>query len=418
MLLSINASINTLGLVILMFFSQQIICGMVGKIAEGCDEYSPQGYYDQDLKRVKIDRSIYCSWTTIRAIPRYTCCTPEPPTPASSNVSEKYRFPSYYLYKPQNLTSTDEPKRQWLNWRNEQPAKDIFSQYEKIVYLIHGWSESLQTSYWLNRTLRAWIVQRQTPVVLVDWSLKNKKYFQTVANAITVGKTIGFSVLKWDILEKADIVGHSCGGQVVGEAGNYVKEHGKLLKLCVVLDPAGPGFDTGNSKMRISKDDCQLVQGIHSSSPQVPLLGVLQNKVGSFHKVGSCDFYINCGNSQGRDCKEPKPEEKVKMKRSFHLGEDYSFHTINPLQLNSREEEQRDDSLCWHHRAPLVYASQVAKNCSFTINKCHDCSSRRITDQCSYDNESIGYLPPDNENCKSSDDSSYFVKTTSKYPYC
>ena len=376
-------------------------------LTELCDVYEPNGYYDEDLGRVKLDVSIYCTALTLRAVPRYTCCTPEPPTPAiqqkESNVSTQ--FPNFFLFPPQNQSQSLKV-HSWLNWRQEEPGKSLLAKYDRVVYLIHGWNENLWTSVWLNRTIRAWVGPRKTPVIVVDWSAKNKKFSQTVANAVTVGKTAGFSMIKWNIIDKVDLVGHSAGGQVVGEVANYVKEKGLMLRHCVVLDPAGPGFDTGDDRIRISKDDCKLVQAIHSSSPHIPLLGVIRNKYGTFHKVGSCDYYINCGNDQGSDCKDPKPHEKRSRRSLTELQK--------VLQVSSRAE---DESFCSHHRAPLVYASQVSKNCSFSSYRCRDCSSLRLSDNCSYEEKVVGTLPPDNK-CNPSDDLSFYVPTLSKYPYC
>ena len=392
-------------------------------ITKLCDLYNPNGYYDEDLGHVKLDLSIYCTAMTLRAIPGYTCCTPEPPTPASemlnvsssssSPLSNSSQFPVFYFFEPQNQSQahTVYPLTQ-LNWRQEEPAKSLLSQYERVVYLIHGYSENFHTSVWLNRTIKAWVSSRQTPVVVVDWSAKNKNFFQTVANIVTVGKTIGFSIIKWNILDKSYLVGHSAGSQVVSEVGNYIKEQGLLLKHCVVLDPAGPGFDTGDEKMRISKDDCEVVEAIHSSSPQVPILGpVVLNKYGTFHKVGDCDYYINCGNTQGNDCEDPKPYEK----RSKRLTKDQSISQII-ISPESREDED-DQHFCSHHRAPLVFASQVTKNCTFQSQICQDCSSMRFTNSCRFEKEIVGTIPPDTQ-CKPSDNLSFYVAVLSKYPYC
>lgn len=366
---------------------------IINTLRETCDAYDENGYYDDDLGHVKIDTNVYCSVTTLRVFAGHTCCTPEPPTPASKNVSIDESFPNFFFYPPSNQSSSS--TRKLLNWRQEEPAKQMLSSYEKIVYLIHGWNENIRTSVWLNRTIKAWTKSRRMPVIVVDWSSKNKKFSQTAANTVTVGRTVGFSLFKWNILNVSEIVGHSAGAQVVGEVGNYVKSRNGQVKRCVVLDPAGPGFDTGPANIRISRDDCQVVEAIHSSSPLVPLLGPLVGQYGTMHKVGSCDYYLNCGNRQSSDCEDPK----------------------KTTTLAKSKNNRQITSFCSHHLAPLIYAEQVSRNCSFQSFNCPDCSGLRVTHTCTYYHEARGLIPPDS-NCTSEDNLSFFVKTAVKYPYC
>ena len=214
---------------------------------------------------------------------------------------------------------------------------------------------------------------------------------------------VGFSILKWGLVNRVTVVGNSCGAQVVGEAGQYVKDHNGLIADCIGLDPAGPGFDGGSERIRLTPDDCRLVQVVHSSAEQSPTaIGMFDRKFGTFYKSGQCDFWINCGRDQGANCTDPK----------FHtaLGRD------GAVGLNTSEND-----FCAHHRAALVFVAQVNQTCNLKGERCLDCHEirDRPPDQC-VSSRAWGErrMPPDSR-CQVYEDIDYNVKTTTgDYPYC
>ena len=112
------------------------------------------------------------------------------------------------------------------------------------------------------------------------------------------------------IADKSLVVGHSLGGQIVGEAGKYVNQNGNGSKIeeCHGLDPAGPWFDPLHGRkldMELDKGDCKVVQVVHTSAsydPKVSTESSLLLKLGTGFKSGHCDFWVNCGHDQGDLC--------------------------------------------------------------------------------------------------------------------
>lgn len=151
--------------------------------------------------------------------------------------------------------------------------------------------------------------------VITSNSLIDNKadYYQAAANLRTIAKMIGHMILTWKIWKRTTLVGFSLGGQMVGEAGKYVRQHGQLIDHCIGLDPAGPGFDDTPPDYRLSKDDCRLVQTLTSSAALVEshFMNVGLTMGGMKVKSGHCDFWINCGHIQ-RGC-----IVRIRSRRSF-----------------------------------------------------------------------------------------------------
>jgi len=353
--------------------------------------YNIFGYTDPDLGHVSLEPIKYCDVRTFRFIHGYTCCSPAPPTD---------HFPLFRLFKPEDMEQHgDSFEGVILNWRNKTEQNKLNP--GPVVYLIHGWSEKFNTSVWLKPAMYSWTKTRNRQVIVVDWTMDegNKYYFQTAANVRTVGKAIGFSLINWNLLERSTIVGHSAGGQVVGEAGRFVKEKGFLIQECVGLDPAGPCFDGGSPDIRLSKNDCRSVIVAHSSAESTPSsMGVFDRKFGTFYKSGTCDYWVNCGKTQGKECKDGK-----------------LYHVIGP-DGSAYKDTSEDNSWCAHHMAALMYVLQVNKTCSFKSEVCTDCHQMRgDTCESSIQWGSNVYVP--DSTC--SEESDFNVITpTNVFPYC
>lgn len=75
----------------------------------------------------------------------------------------------------------------------------MLSKEKKIVYLAHGFMETIGSSKWVNKT-RDGYLRRGASVVVVDWGHLNQiQYFQAISNLRTVGRVIGYSILQWGV---------------------------------------------------------------------------------------------------------------------------------------------------------------------------------------------------------------------------
>lgn len=348
--------------------------------------------YSQQLGNISLEPDVYCDSKTMRGVPRLTCCSPEKPTSD---------FPRLYLYPVNSSAIKSKPSR--LDWTRKSDGQKL-SKSNEIVILVPGWTEKPieKGSLWIYPVLEAWTQVRKRPVIVVDFDKQGTyQYFQNAADARTIGQAIGYALINWNITDRAILVGFSLGGQIIGEAGKYTTNHSKPIKECVGLDPAGPGFDGGSDRIRLTPEDCQLVQVIHSSAEPAPTsMGIFSAQFGTFSHSGSCDFWINCGRTQGMDCKNPT------------LGA--MMNDVPSNQVNDSNE-----SSCQHYRATLVYAASVAKKCNFLGYPCTDCDDSRLTNGCHVNfNGSSMALPPFNS-CKKSDRKDFYVRAPSNnYPYC
>jgi len=68
--------------------------------------------------------------------------------------------------------------------------------------------------------------------------------------------------------------------------------HDQKIQRVTALDPAGPEFYTGILARKITKDDAQYVDAIHTNAGQ---LGIWQN-------VAQADFYVNGGSGPQPGC--------------------------------------------------------------------------------------------------------------------
>ncbi|KAJ7427138.1 Endothelial lipase [Willisornis vidua] len=160
-----------------------------------------------------------------------------------------------------------------------------FNVTAKTFFIIHGWTMSGMFETWLGDLVSA-LQEREKDanVVVVDWlSLAHQLYTDAVNNTQIVGKTIA-RLLDWlqenplFQLENVHLIGYSLGAHVAGFAG---------------LDPAGPMFEGVDPSRRLSPDDANFVDVLHTYTRET--LGV---SIGIQMPVGHIDIYPNGGDFQ------------------------------------------------------------------------------------------------------------------------
>lgn len=102
-----------------------------------------------------------------------------------------------------------------------------------------------------------------------------------------MAELISFLVNIYDLrLSDLIMIGHSLGAHVVGVAGNKLKP--MRLPIIIGLDPASPMFSTIHIDLRLSSDDAEYVQVIHTN----------RARYGLSFPMGDADFYPNWGQEQ------------------------------------------------------------------------------------------------------------------------
>ncbi|XP_020777561.1 endothelial lipase [Boleophthalmus pectinirostris] len=172
-----------------------------------------------------------------------------------------------------------------------------FNATAKSIFIIHGWTMSGMFENWMHKLVSA-VMQRETEanVVVVDWiSMAQQLYPDAVNHTRNVGQSIA-DMLDWLKdetqlpLENVHLIGYSLGAHVAGYAGTFVQ--GTIGRI-TGLDPAGPMFEGVDEQKRLSSDDADFVDVLHTYTREA--LGV---SIGIQQPIGDIDIYPNGGDVQ------------------------------------------------------------------------------------------------------------------------
>lgn len=123
-------------------------------------------------------------------------------------------------------------------------------------------------------------------------------YINAVQNGPRIGRYIArflrFLVKAGLPIKNIHLVGFSLGAEVAGLAGKTMREWGMFLPRVTGLDPAFPLYLLGDPSNRLSSNDAQFVDVIHTDG------GVLGNP----YPLGDADFYPNGGRPLQPGCAE------------------------------------------------------------------------------------------------------------------
>ncbi|XP_026924743.2 endothelial lipase isoform X2 [Acinonyx jubatus] len=185
----------------------------------------------------------------------------------------------------------------YLSLGHNQPLEDCgFNMTAKTFFIIHGWTMSGMFENWLYKLVSALQMrEKEANVVVVDWlPLAHQLYTDAVNNTRVVGHSVA-RMLDW-LQEKDDfslgnvhLIGYSLGAHVAGYAGNFVK--GTVGRI-TGLDPAGPLFEGVDIHRRLSPDDADFVDVLHTYTRSFGL------SIGIQMPVGHIDIYPNGGDFQ------------------------------------------------------------------------------------------------------------------------
>ncbi|XP_019760176.2 uncharacterized protein LOC109537746 isoform X2 [Dendroctonus ponderosae] len=224
-------------------------------------------------------------------------------------------------------------------------AKGGFNKSLPTKVLIHGFGSDCGY-IWAYEVRSALIAVEEVNTICVDWSngaaLPN--YVKASANTRLVGKQL--SLLLSGLVEKnglslmnTHLIGFSLGAHIAGFAG---ADLGNLSRI-TGLDPAGPLFESQDTRARLDETDASFVDVIHSNGENLILGGL-----GSSQPMGHVDFYPNGGRMQ---------------KGCSHLF----VGAVSDIIWSSAVEGR---SLCNHRRAYKFFIDSVSPRCHFPAFPC------------------------------------------------
>ncbi|KAK9746988.1 Lipase [Popillia japonica] len=167
------------------------------------------------------------------------------------------------------------------------PTKDV-----KII--CHGWIDSVSTT-WYSDAKDEYAKRGRTNVIGVDWSSHSiTLYALAVRRVQSVGYYVALLITDMSLnlgipLSKFHIIGHSLGSHIAGYAGQYVQTFkGAKVGRITGLDPARPSFEGNPIDQRLSDDDANFVDVIHTNG----------GSLGYSASIGHVDYYPNGGSRQ------------------------------------------------------------------------------------------------------------------------
>ncbi|XP_051154434.1 inactive pancreatic lipase-related protein 1-like [Leptopilina boulardi] len=196
---------------------------------------------------------------------------------------ENYVF--FLLYTRENIENF-----QWLYLNdNVTLTQSNFNSKRPTRFITHGWTNSYKSPA-CTLIKDAFLEQGNYNVIVIDWSRISKgEYiyasYQVKKIGMYVAAMIDFLQTQGLDTSTTTLVGHSLGAHVMGLAGYHSLN---IINYIVGLDPAWPLFGTASEGSRISSNDADNVEIIHTNA------GYLGYKT----DIGDADFYPNGGISQ------------------------------------------------------------------------------------------------------------------------
>ncbi|XP_028672356.1 lipoprotein lipase [Erpetoichthys calabaricus] len=172
-----------------------------------------------------------------------------------------------------------------------------FKRTSKTFVVIHGWTVTGLYESWIAKLVTALFEREPSAnVIVVDWLYRAQQHYPTsAAYTKLVGQDLA-KFMNWIEVEgnytlnNLHLLGYSLGAHVAGIAGSLTNN--KVSRI-TGLDPAGPNFEYAEEKVRLSPDDANFVDVLHTYTRGSP-----DRSIGIQKPVGHVDIYPNGGSFQ------------------------------------------------------------------------------------------------------------------------
>ncbi|XP_006884960.1 PREDICTED: lipoprotein lipase [Elephantulus edwardii] len=172
-----------------------------------------------------------------------------------------------------------------------------FNHSSKTFVVIHGWTVTGMYESWVPKLVAA-LYKREpdSNVIVVDWLLRAQDHYPTsAAHTKLVGNDVA-RFINWMEEEfnypvnNVHLLGYSLGAHAAGIAGHLTN---RKVNRITGLDPAGPSFEYAEATSRLSPDDADFVDVLHTFTRGSP-----DRSIGIQKPVGHVDIYPNGGTFQ------------------------------------------------------------------------------------------------------------------------
>ncbi|KAM9137531.1 lipoprotein lipase [Pangshura tecta] len=278
-----------------------------------------------------------------------------------------------------SLRTADEPDDDicyLVPGQEDTVARCNFNHTSKTFVVIHGWTVTGMYESWVPKLVDA-LYKREPDanVVVVDWLSRAQQHYPvSAAYTKLVGKDVAIFI---DWMEKQfnypldnlHLLGYSLGAHAAGIAGSLTK---KKINRITGLDPAGPNFEYAEATTRLSPDDADFVDVLHTYTRGSP-----DRSIGIQKPVGHIDIYPNGGGFQPgcnlgealrliaeKGLADVDQLVKCSHERSIHLFIDSLLHEDKPsLAYRCNTKETFEKGLC------LSCRKNRCNNLGYTVNK-------------------------------------------------
>ncbi|XP_075382735.1 lipoprotein lipase isoform X2 [Mycteria americana] len=274
-------------------------------------------------------------------------------------------------------------------------AQCNFNHTSKTFVVIHGWTVTGMYESWVPKLVDA-LYKREpdSNVIVVDWLIRAQQHYPvSAAYTKLVGKDVAMFIDWMEEqfnypLNNVHLLGYSLGAHAAGIAGSLTK---KKVNRITGLDPAGPTFEYADAVTRLSPDDADFVDVLHTYTRGSP-----DRSIGIQKPVGHIDIYPNGGGFQ----------PGCNLGEALRLIAEKGFADMDQLVKCSHERSIHlfIDSLLYEEKPSMAYRCNTKE--AFEKGLCLSCRKNRCNN--------LGYKV---NRVRTKRNTKMYLKTRAQMPY-